>query len=109
MASAGGSRWGLQTRLEQTWGRAAAILVTAVLFTAWHLPTRYFLATGAEGTAGDLSSVLLGTGVPVLLVALVFSWAWDRWRNLPALVMVHWGIDTLPSIASFLQLPMGGH
>lgn len=102
-------RWGLQTRLEQTWGRAAAILVTAILFTAWHLPTRYFLASGAEGTAGDLPSVLLGTGVPVLVVALVFGWAWDRWRNLPALVMVHWGIDALPSIASFLQLPMVGH
>lgn len=100
-------RWGLQTRLERAWGRAAAILVTAVLFTAWHLPTRYFLAEGAEGTAGDLGSVLLGTGLPVLMVALVLGWAWDRWRNLPALVMLHWGVDTLPSVASFLELPFG--
>ncbi|HYO45280.1 MAG TPA: CPBP family intramembrane glutamic endopeptidase [Gemmatimonadota bacterium] len=102
-------RWGLQTRLERTGGRLAAILVTAVLFTAWHLPPRYFNATGAEGTAGDLGSVLLGTGLPVLVVALVFGWAWDRWRNLPALVMIHWGVDTLPSVASFLQLPFGSH
>jgi membrane protease YdiL (CAAX protease family) len=102
-------RWGLQTRLERTWGRVAAILVTGVLFTAWHLPTRYFNASGAEGTAGDLGSVLLGTGLPVLAVALVFGWAWDRWRNLPALVFLHWGVDTLPSVASFLQLPVGGH
>lgn len=101
-------RWGLQTRLEKAWGRLAAILVTAVLFTAWHLPTRYFLAEGAEGTAGDFGSVLAGTGLPVLVVALVFGWAWDRWRNLPALVAMHWGVDTLPSIASFLQLPFGG-
>ena len=102
-------RWGLQTRLERAWGRVAAILVTAVLFTAWHLPTRYFLAEGAEGTAGDLGSVLLGTGLPVLVVALVLGWAWDRWRNLPALVMLHWGVDTLPSVASFLKLPVGDH
>ena len=102
-------RWGLQTRLERAWGRVVAIVVTAVLFTAWHLPPRYFNAEGAEGTAGDLGSVLLGTGLPVLVVALVFGWAWDRWRNLPALVMIHWGVDTLPSVASFLQLPFGSH
>jgi membrane protease YdiL (CAAX protease family) len=102
-------RWGLQTRLERAWGRLAAIVVTAVVFTAWHIPPRFFNAEGAEGTAGDLGSVLLGTGVPVLVVALVFGWAWDRWRNLPALILVHWGVDTLPSIASFLQLPFGSH
>ena len=102
-------RWGLQTRLERAWGRVTAILVTAVLFTAWHLPTRYFLAEGAEGSAGDLGSVLLGTGLPVLVVALGLGWAWDRWRNLPALVFFHWGVDTLPSVASFLKLPAGDH
>lgn len=102
-------RWGLQTRLERAWGRVVAIVVTAVLFTAWHVPPRYFNAEGAEGTAGDLGSVLLGTGLPVLVVALVFGWAWDRWRNLPALIMIHWGVDTLPSVASFLQLPFGSH
>ena len=98
-------RWALHTRIERLWGRLAAILLAAVLFTAWHLPTRYLLASGAEGRAGDLTSVLLGTGLPVLIVGLIFGWAWDRWRNLPALVALHWGIDTLPSIASFLQLP----
>ena len=82
---------------------------TAVLFTAWHLPPRYVNATGAEGTAGDLPSVLLGTGLPVLAVAFILGWAWDRWRNLPALVMLHWGVDTLPSVASLLQIPVGGH
>jgi membrane protease YdiL (CAAX protease family) len=102
-------RWGLQTRLERAWGRLAAIVVTALVFTAWHIPPRYFNAEGAEGTAGDLGSVLLGTGIPVLAVALLFGWAWDRWRNLPALVLAHWGVDTLPSIASFLQLPFGSH
>lgn len=102
-------RWGLQTRLELAWGRLAAILVTAALFTAWHLPPRYFLASGAEGTAGDLGSVLLGTGIPVLVIGLILGWAWDRWRNLPALVALHWGIDTLPSVASYLRIPIGSH
>ena len=99
----------LQTRLELLWGRLAALVVTALLFTAWHLPSRYLLASGAEGTAGDLGSVLLGTGLPVLVGAVVFGWAWDRWRNLPVLVAVHWGIDVLPSVASFLKLPPGTH
>lgn len=98
-------RWALQTRIERMWGRLPAILLAAAVFTAWHLPTRYLLASGAEGRAGDLASMLLGTGLPVLIVGLVFGWAWDRWRNLPALVALHWGIDSLPSIASFLQLP----
>lgn len=98
-------RWALQTRIERLWGRLPALLLAAVFFTAWHLPTRYLLASGAEGSAGDLASVLLGTGLPVFIVGLIFGWAWDRWRNLPALVALHWGIDTLPSIASFLQLP----
>ena len=102
-------RWGLQTRLERVWGRLPAIIVAALLFTAWHLPSRYLLATGAEGKAGDLVSVLVGTGLPVFVVGLIFGWAWDRWRNLPALVFIHWGIDTLPSVASFLKIPMGGH
>ena len=92
----------LQTRLEATVGRVSAVLIASLLFTAWHLPTRYLLSTGVEGTAGDLVSVLLGTGLPVFIVGLLFGWAWDRWRSLPHLVLVHWAIDLLPSISSFL-------
>lgn len=40
----------LQTRLEATAGRLAALVVTAILFTSWHLPTRYLLSDGIEGT-----------------------------------------------------------
>ncbi len=94
----------LQTRIERLWGRLAAILVAAVLFTLWHLPTRYLLASGVEGSAGDLGSVLVGTGLPVLIVGLFFGVAWDRWRNLPALVAVHWAIDVLPYVSSFLGI-----
>ena len=94
----------LQTRLEKVGGRPAAILISVVLFTAWHIPTRYLLAQGVEGSAGDLTSVVLGTGVPVAIVGLVFAVFWDRYRNLPALIAAHWGVDVLPGIIAFLGI-----
>ncbi len=93
----------LQTRLEAAWGRIAGIVVSVVLFTAWHIPTRFLLSTGVEGQAGNLGSVLIGTGAPVAIVGLIFAWAWDRWRNLPALIAIHAGVDTIPIICSMLQ------
>ena len=94
----------LQTRLEAAAGRVVAIPATALLFTAWHLPTRYLLSHGSEGEAGSLLSILAGTGVPVFLTGLLLGLAWDRWRNLPTLVAFHWGVDTLPAVASFLMI-----
>lgn len=94
----------LQTRLERVWGRAVAILLSVTLFTAWHIPTRFLLAEGVEGTAGDLGSVLLGTGIPVFLFGLIFALSWDRYRSLLPLVAAHWGVDILPSVLSFLQV-----
>jgi len=91
-----------QTRLERLFGRVAAISITALLFTAWHLPTRFLLSRGVEGSAGDLGSVLIGTGIPVLIVGLIFGILWDRYRSLLPLIAAHWGIDTLPAIISFL-------
>jgi membrane protease YdiL (CAAX protease family) len=41
----------------------------------------------------------------VFIVGLLFGIAWARWRNLPVLIAVHWGIDLLPSISSFLMIP----
>ncbi len=96
----------LQPRLERVAGRAVAILGTALLFTAWHLPTRYLLASGVEGTAGDLSSVLLGTGVPVFLAGLVFGLLYDRYRRLLPLIAAHWGIDAVVNVAALLGLPL---
>jgi len=92
----------LQTRLEKVRGRAFAIVLSVILFTAWHLPTRYFLAQGVEGSAGDLMSVVTGTGIPVLLFGLIFALCWDRYRSLLPLVAAHWGVDILPSVISFL-------
>lgn len=94
----------LQTRLEASWGRVPAILVSNVLFVAWHIPTRYLHAHGVEGQAGDLLSVLVGTGIPVGIVGILFALAWDRWRNLPALMAIHAGVDTIPITSSMLQV-----
>ena len=94
----------LQTRLEKIWNPTLAILVSGILFTAWHLPSRFFLAHGAEGQAGDLGSILVGTGIPVFIVSLFFGWHWTRYRNLPLLILIHWAIDILPSVSSFYQI-----
>ncbi|OOG76760.1 CPBP family intramembrane glutamic endopeptidase [Algoriphagus sp. A40] len=91
----------LQTRLEKIWNAQLAVVISGLLFTAWHLPSRFFLANGVEGQAGDLGSVLLGTGLPVFLVSCFFGWHWARYRNLPLLILVHWAIDILPSLSSF--------
>jgi len=92
----------LQTRLELSFGRAASVLLTSVLFTAWHLPTRFLLSSGVEGEAGDLDSVLLGTGAPVFVVSLVFCLLWDRYRSLVPLIAAHFGIDLIPAVISML-------
>ncbi len=96
----------LQPRLERVAGRALAILGTAVLFTAWHLPSRYVLASGVEGRAGDFTSVLVGTGVPVFVVGLVFGLLYDRYRRLLPLIAAHWGIDAVVGVAAMLGLPV---
>ena len=92
----------LQTRIELLLGRIAAISITVLLFTAWHLPTRFLLSQGIEGSAGDLGSVLLGTGVPVLIFGLIFGVLWDRCRSLLTLIAFHWGVDTLPILISLV-------
>jgi len=94
----------LQTRLEAAAGRVTAITTTALLFAAWHLPSRYLLSHGIEGEAGSPISILLGTGLPVFVAGLAIGLAFDRWRNLPTLVAIHWGVDTLPAVASFLLI-----
>ncbi len=93
----------LQCRMERVAGRAPAVIVSATLFAAFHVPSRYLLSDGGiEGQAGDLLSVIVGTGVPALIVGLIFSFIWDRYRSLPILVAAHWGVDVLPSMTSLL-------
>lgn len=96
----------IQPRLERVAGRVVAVLGTALLFTAWHIPSRFVLASGVEGTAGDFTSVLLGTGVPVFVVGLIFGLLYDRYRRLLPLVAAHWGIDAVVGVAAMLGLPL---
>ncbi len=95
----------LQTRLEKKWNRTTAILVSTLLFAAWHLPSRYLLANGAEGQAGDWGQVLLLTGIPVFIVGVIFAIHWSRYRNIVLLVLTHWAIDILPSVSSYFKIP----
>ncbi|HEU5060605.1 MAG TPA: CPBP family intramembrane glutamic endopeptidase, partial [Kofleriaceae bacterium] len=88
----------LQTRLEKTSGRLVAIGLSTVLFTLWHLPSRFLLSSGVEGSAGDPASILTGTALPVFVVGLVFAAIWDRWRSFAVLVALHFAIDLLPSL-----------
>jgi membrane protease YdiL (CAAX protease family) len=94
----------LQTRLEKKWNRFSAILISTVLFMAWHLPSRYLLSRGVEGQAGDWGNVLLHTGLPVFIVGCFFAFHWSRYRNIILLVLVHWAIDILPSVSSYLKI-----
>ena len=96
----------LQPRLERTAGRVAAVLLTALLFAAWHLPTRFLLASGVEGRAGDFASVALGTGAPVFVVGLLFGLLYDRYRRLLPLIAAHWGIDAMVNVGAMLGLPL---
>lgn len=94
----------LQTRLEKKWNRFSAILISTLLFTAWHLPTRYLLSNGVEGQAGDLEGILLNTGLPVFIIGFFLAMHWSRNRNIIFLILVHWAIDILPSVSSYFKI-----
>lgn len=95
----------LQTRLEKKWNRISASLVATLLFTAWHLPSRYLLSTGVEGQAGDWGNVILHTGVPVFIVGFIFALHWSRYRNIILLILTHWAVDILPALSSYFKIP----
>lgn len=94
----------LQTRLEKKWNRLAAMIVATLLFTAWHLPSRYLLSKGVEGQAGDLGQVMIHTGIPVFIIGFIFALHWSRYRNIVLLVITHWAVDILPAISSYFKV-----
>jgi uncharacterized protein len=94
----------LQTRLEKKWNRLSAIMLSTLLFTAWHLPSRYLLSNGVEGQAGDWIQVLLHTGIPVFIIGAIFALHWSRYRNIILLIITHWAIDILPSLSSYFKI-----
>ena len=89
----------LQTRLtDWTRSRVAGVLITAVLFGAYHIPYAYLKPSWP--TYGDL-----GAAIPVamwegglggLILGAVFVFAK---RNLVAAILVHALIDLLPAVA----------
>ncbi|MCM3340558.1 CPBP family intramembrane metalloprotease [Paenibacillus sp. MER TA 81-3] len=97
-------RYILQTRLEKAIGAFAGIVLSAILFSLFHLPSRYLLASGVEGIAGDLSSILLGTILPAFVIGIILGYLWYKFRNIWILIALHYGIDILPSGASFLNI-----
>ncbi|MCM6776814.1 CPBP family intramembrane metalloprotease [Nocardia sp. CDC159] len=75
----------LQTRLEARYGRWPAIAVTALLFGAWHSAVQ-----GGAGTAIDLASAVLNTGV----TGLFLGYFWSRYRNPWLLILAHEAANT---------------
>jgi membrane protease YdiL (CAAX protease family) len=94
----------LQTRIEKKYGWLASILISAILFALFHFPSRILLASGVEGTAGNVLSIFLHTLAPVFIAGLIFGFLWNRNRNIYLLISLHYGIDLLPSIASFIGI-----
>jgi uncharacterized protein len=90
----------LQTRIEKKFGWLVSILVSSLLFALFHFPSRFVLASGVDGTAGDFTSVLIGTLLPSFVLGIVFGFLWNRYRNIYLLLALHYGIDLLPSISS---------
>ncbi len=93
-----------QTRLERHFGKVKGILAASALFSLFHLPSRFILAAGVEGQAGNFASVLEGTLIPVFILGLVFGFVWSRYRNMSLLVALHYGIDFLPIMSSFFGI-----
>ncbi|MGE0931054.1 CPBP family intramembrane glutamic endopeptidase [Peijinzhouia sedimentorum] len=94
----------LQTRIEKKFGWLISILLSSILFALFHFPSRYVLASGVEGLAGDFTSVMVGTILPSFILGMVFGFLWNRYRNIYLLLALHYGIDVLPSISSHLGI-----
>lgn len=94
----------LQTRIEKCYGWFLSIIVSSILFTLFHFPSRMLLASGVEGKAGNLPSVILGTLIPVFIIGVIFGFLWNRYRNVLLNMALHYGIDLLPSLAFFMGL-----
>lgn len=97
-------RYILQTRLEKLFGSIFGIFLSSLLFASFHFPSRYWLASGVEGSAGDIYSILTGTILPVFVLGMILGYLWKRFRNVWILIALHYGIDVLPSIASLLHI-----
>lgn len=94
----------LQTRLERKTGWFYSIILSSFMFSLFHLPSRLLLASGVEGTAGDILSITKGTIIPVFVAGLILGFLWNRYRNIYLLLTFHYGVDLLPTLSSFLGI-----
>ncbi|WP_194835686.1 CPBP family intramembrane glutamic endopeptidase [Nocardia sp. XZ_19_369] len=76
----------LQTRLEATVGRWPAIVVSSLIFAAWHVKIH-----GGNGFGIDLAATFVHVGG----YGLFLGYLWSRYRNPWLLFLVH-GIINLP-------------
>lgn len=97
----------LQTRLEIMIGRWNGWAVATLLFGIFHLPSRYIFEWLHQTGTGSLIEFVLALSAIVLqqtIVGGIFGYAWMRFRNAWALVLLHTGIDAL----GFMYLLISG-
>ena len=97
-------RWFAMSRLETKHHWVVSLLLSSLFFTMWHLPTRFLLANGSEGVAGDVGSVFINTALPVFITSCVLGIFWHFKRSLPHLMIAHGAIDIIPIYASLLGI-----
>ena len=81
-------RW-LQTRWERVLGRRPAIVLTSLVFAAWHV--------GIQGTGhlpADLASAFVNQGV----AGLFLGYLWSRYRLMWPILVVHGAMNATPLI-----------
>ena len=85
-------RW-LQTRWEHIIGRRPAIVLTSLLWAAWHV--------GIQGTGhlpADLSSAFVNQGVQ----GLFLGYLWSRYRLMWPILVVHGAMNAGPVLLGML-------
>ncbi|MEV4177042.1 type II CAAX endopeptidase family protein [Nonomuraea sp. NPDC049709] len=85
-------RW-LQTRWEHIIGRWPAIILTSLLWAAWHV--------GIQGTGHlptDLSSAIVNQGVQ----GLFLGYLWSRYRLMWPILVVHGAMNAAPILLGML-------
>jgi membrane protease YdiL (CAAX protease family) len=84
----------LQTRLEALSGRWPAIVATALLFTLMHVNRLH------DGPVAVMLAVIVvfngGFG-------LFVGYLWSRYRSLPAIIVAHGAVNSLPLLPIFFQ------
>ncbi|MFD7660171.1 CPBP family intramembrane glutamic endopeptidase [Actinosynnema sp. NPDC059797] len=79
-------RW-LQTRWEAITGRWAAIVLTSLVWAAWHVGIQ-----GTDRLAVDLASAFVNQGVQ----GLFLGYLWSRYRAMWPLLVVHGAMNAVP-------------